>query len=269
MLFSRHCRLLNKLAFFVLATGLPFCAHTAAKFAWSSQQDIPVESWPNVESFWGRENISYPRDPELMATVIRVFMPKGSYDPGSMRKMLKPLGGAGFKVRLLPVGTDRATLSYRVRFPPDFDFVLGGKLPGLFGGGGNSGGYIPNGSDGFSFRLMWGAQGNGTVYAYLPTSIKYGTPLLHKKFRFVPGRWHTVLQELVLNTPGISNGFVRMWIDGQQFGEASGLLVRSTDALKINGVFFDVFFGGGDPSWATPSDTYIEFSDFIFRAYAD
>ncbi len=144
--------------------------------------------------------------------------------------------------------------------------MLGGKLPGMFGGVGNSGGHIPNGSDGFSFRLMWGAQGTGTVYAYLPSSVKYGTPLLHKQLRFLPGNWHSVMQELVLNVPGEANGVVRMWIDGQQIGEVGGLLVRNTETLKINGIFFDVFFGGSDPSWASSKDTYIEFADFVFRA---
>lgn len=66
-------------------------------------------------------------------------------------------------------------LSYAVRFSSNFNFVLGGKLPGLYGGIGNTGGNIPDGTDGFSTRYMWGRNGVGEVYAYLPTSQQYGT----------------------------------------------------------------------------------------------
>jgi hypothetical protein len=68
----------------------------------------------------------------------------------------------GFQVYLArsrgPV--DEAWLSYRLRFPDGFDFVKGGKLPGLFGGTVTSGRHIPDGTNGFSTRYMWRPTGS-------------------------------------------------------------------------------------------------------------
>lgn len=55
-------------------------------------------------------------------------------------------------------------LSYELAFDAGFDWVKGGKLPGLRGGpnpDGCSGGNEPNGTDCFSTRLMWRQNGAG------------------------------------------------------------------------------------------------------------
>jgi hypothetical protein len=95
--------------------------------------------------------------------------------------------------------------------------------------------------------------------------VKYGTPFLFRRHLFVAGRWQTVKQEVVLNHSGQANGVVRMWIDGRYIGEAAGLIIRTIDKLKIGGMFFGVFFGGDDPSWASSRDTYIDFADFVIQ----
>ena len=81
-------------------------------------------------------------------------------------------------------GYEAVEVSYRVKFGPKFDFVRGGKLPGLFGGKGNTGGNKPNGTDGFSARLHWrtngsaksplkdSGQANLTQYLYHPDQPK-------------------------------------------------------------------------------------------------
>jgi hypothetical protein len=84
--------------------------------------------------------------------VLRVTYPKGSASPTVGRVDNAPAGGAQAYLRL-PRPVDTLTLRYQVRFPPRFDFVKGGKLPGLFGGAGGSGG--EHYADGFSTRYMW------------------------------------------------------------------------------------------------------------------
>jgi hypothetical protein len=74
----------------------------------------------------------------------------------------------------LPDPVDALELTYQVRFPEGFDFVKGGKLPGLYGGTMHSGGDIPNGTNGFSTHYMWRTGEEGEVYAYLPTSEEHG-----------------------------------------------------------------------------------------------
>jgi hypothetical protein len=169
----------------------------------------------------------------------------------------------GFQVYLArsagPV--DEAWLSYRLRFPAGFDFVKGGKLPGLFGGTVTSGRHIPDGTNGFSTRYMWRAKGAGEVYAYLPTSTEHGTSLGRGSWYFPTGRWFEVVQHVRLNDPQASDGVIEVRLDGKPVYRATGLRFRTTDRLKIDGVFFSTFFGGGDRSWASPRDQYADFAD--------
>ena len=59
-----------------------------------------------------------------------------------------------------------AYLQYDVFFDASFDFVRGGKLPGLFGGKGHcSGG---RNDHCFSMRLHWREHGDVEIYAYMP-----------------------------------------------------------------------------------------------------
>ncbi len=50
-------------------------------------------------------------------------------------------------------------------FPTGFNFVKGGKLPGLYGGKASCTGGDPA-VDCFSTRLMWRAEGQGELYLY-------------------------------------------------------------------------------------------------------
>jgi len=70
---------------------------------------------------------------------LQILYPKGSNAPRN-----DPQGGTEFYAHPLDLLTARnVTLQYSVYFPSDFDFVKGGKLPGMYGGhkgcsGGNS-----------------------------------------------------------------------------------------------------------------------------------
>ena len=57
-------------------------------------------------------------------------------------------------------GYEAVEIEYRVKFGAGFDFVRGGKLPGLTGGEGNVGGDKPDGTDGFSARMHWRTDGS-------------------------------------------------------------------------------------------------------------
>jgi hypothetical protein len=191
---------------------------------------------------------------------VRVDYPAGSASARSANADGSSYGGAQVYL-LLPGGpVDAATLKYCVRFPTGFDFVKGGKLPGLFGGTVTSGRHIPDGSDGWSTRYMWRRGGAGEVYAYLPTSLAHGTSLGRGSWSITTGRWECVAQTVVLNTPGARDGSITVRVDGRQVFAAQGLLFRTTAALRVDGVFFSSFFGGGDPSWASPRDQYADFA---------
>ncbi|MGF1515556.1 MAG: polysaccharide lyase [Elainellaceae cyanobacterium] len=245
-------------------------AEAIARWLSHSAADKQASSFQlRADKSWGFENLELVSDATSSeeVPVLRVYYPAGSASPSVSRGGGVALGGAQFYADVEADLADQAQqerlhLSYRVRFSENFDFVKGGKLPGLFGGEGASGGNIPDGTDGFSARLMWRRDGQGEVYAYLPTSETYGTSIGQGSWRFRPGEWTRVEQEVTLNRPGEADGRIRLWINGDLAVDEAGLTFRTDDALRLDGLFFSTFFGGGDASWATPQDVYADFADF-------
>jgi hypothetical protein len=185
-----------------------------------------------------------------------------SYPAGSASRSAGGTDGGTQAYLELPRPADTVDLQYRLRFPTGFDFVKGGKLPGLYGGTTTSGQHIPDGTNGFSTRYMWRADGNAEIYAYLPTSSDHGTSLGRGCWQFTPGAWTTLRQRVELNTPGHDNGRITVWQDDNLVLDHTGLRFRTTDQLRIEGLFFSTFFGGDDTTWATPTDQHTDFTDF-------
>lgn len=239
---------------------------TARSPLWTGQwhNSSWMEEWQvRQEKSWGLDNLEVISEPgEPFEHILRVSYPAGSASPSVSRQAGVPIGGAQFYANLFMPPQTGLRLSYYVRFSDNFDFVKGGKLPGLFGGDGASGGDIPDGTDGFSTRMMWRRNGDGEVYAYLPTSEDYGTSIGRGSWRFVPGTWYRIDQEVRLNQPSQADGQIRVWIDGELVIDQAGLTFRTVDSLQIDGLFFSTFFGGGDESWATPHDVYADFANF-------
>ena len=207
------------------------------------------------------------RDGPQGQEVVRVRYPAGS---ASMRSAkLDGTGYGGAQVYLLAKPVDSAGLSYCVRFPVGFDYVKGGKLPGLFGGTVTSGRRIPNGTDGWSTRYMWRRQGAGEVYAYLPSSVDHGTSLGRGSWHFSAGVWNCLTQTVVLNAPGRADGQITVALDGATVFHQAGLVFRTTEGLHVDGVFFSTFFGGGDQTWASPAHQYADFTAMSFTPLSD
>jgi len=247
---------------------------------WHSRFRQGLADWGPLQADWGLSNHRFVSARGVPGQVLRVLLHRGGIDPQTMRARGLPRSGTGFRAAVLqggalpgglhaatlPGGLHAATLRYRLRFAPGFAFVRGGKLPGLFGGDAPSGGRRPDGRNGFSLRLMWREQGAGEVYAYLPTGQAQGSSLLRGAWQLQPGRWHTLVQQVQLNQPGRADGWVRMGVDGRWVGQASGLRLRDTAALRVDGVFFDLFHGGRDDSWAPAVDSHADFADFALWA---
>lgn len=185
-----------------------------------------------------------------------------TYPAGSASRSAGGTDGGTQAYLELPRPADTLDLRYRLRFPTGFDFVKGGKLPGLYGGTVTGGQRIPDGTNGFSTRYMWRTGGNGEIYAYLPTSHDHGTSLGRGCWQFAPGAWTTMRQRIQLNTPGHDNGRITVWQDGHLVLDHTGLQFRTTDRLRIQGLFFSTFFGGDDTTWATPTDQHTDFAAF-------
>ncbi|GAB2797066.1 hypothetical protein GCM10027040_24580 [Halomonas shantousis] len=221
-----------------------------------------IETGYRAEKNWGLDrNVTLLSSAEsgLSGTAMRVLYPKGTSAPSDQGR-----GGAGFYARLDDLhGTERACLRYKVRFEPGFDFVKGGKLPGLYGGDAPSGGDEVTGTNGFSMRFMWRQDGQGELYEYVVNKdTKYGESVGRGEWTFPTGQWVSVEQEIILNDPDRENGIARVWIDGEPQLEQHGIVYRTTGDVTIDGVMFSTFFGGHGKGWRTPRDQVVDFGDF-------
>jgi hypothetical protein len=221
-----------------------------------------LASWdPGTHVAFGENNLERVAD-ATFGMALRVHYPAGSVNPDAM-----PVGGTQFKARIRSGATDSICLSYWLRFDSKFQFVKGGKLPGLCGGNCPSGGDQTNGRDGWSARYMWRERGAGEVYAYVLPALAFGTELGEGKWTFVQGAWHHLEELITLNTPGQPDGSVTVWYDRKGPADPPDYQIKSVEyrtvaTLRIDQIFFSTFFGGQDPTWATPVDTYVDFAHF-------
>ena len=175
--------------------------------------------------------------------------------------------GCGWR---FPIGMhDSAELRYTVRFSKDFDWVKGGKLPGLCGGPENvSGGRPATGTNGFSARLMWRADGRGEAYVYHKNQAdNYGDRLsFPADFRFPTETPIRVRMRVTMNDPGKRNGKLHVWItpgtDAEQLVVSrTNIEWRSVDTFGVDSVYFETFHGGSDKTWAPTKQCSAEFGE--------
>lgn len=170
----------------------------------------------------------------------------------------------------LSVSTDRATLSFDVRFDEDFQWVRGGKLHGLGPKYPITGGRERR-PKGWSARMMFTRGGRCSSYLYdQDQSQKWGIGRLSRAPVFVAGRWHHVVLQLRLNQPGEADGSVRFLVDGREVVEQGEVVFRGQggpDTL-IQTFLFSTFHGGATPTWTprkngAPTTVYAFFDNFL------
>lgn len=231
-------------------------------FDWLTEWRAIKQPGAHAGVAFGNDNLEIIDAPKLGSgqKALRVWYPAGSFSPRN-----GPIdGGTQFYGPLIPDGAEWARLTYKICFPSGFNWVKGGKLPGLYGGIGNTGSNHPDGTDGFTTRCMWRENGKGIGYPFVAnTPDKFGTtiPLGDPMFE-ADGNWHEMRQEVRLNESGKQNGAIIYFYDGRTVGTASGLEFRTVGSLRIEGVLFQTFFGGGTADWATPDRTHVDFAGF-------
>lgn len=162
------------------------------------------------------------------------------------------------------------TLSYRVRFDEDFQFVLGGKLHGLgplrpvVGG-------EPARPDGWSARVMF--REHGVLETYLYEQDKdwmWGIGQAAEGFRFQPGRWTSVSIHVRVNSEADrAEGFTHVYVDGRRLIAHDGVRFRETlsDETLICQAMFSTFHGGNTAEWA-PVDAQGRFTS-IYALFSE
>nr|BAM17303.1 alginate lyase [Littorina brevicula] len=233
----------------------------------------------HVQNMWGANALSVVPDPAGGTDkVLRVHYAKGSFSHTHDRDY-----GAGFYATPIPPRT-AMMLSYDVFFQDNFHFVLGGKLPGLWGGAMKSCSGGRHSDDCFTTRFMWRDGARGEVYVYLPPAEQTGSfcnrtdvecfplkgnSLGRGKWHFKLNQWQNMAQYVHLNDIGQRNGYVKVFVDGQKVYEGRDLVLRTKSSINIDGMYFSTFFGGANSSWATPVDTHTYFKNFVFSTDPD
>lgn len=108
--------------------------------SFSSPTQCLTKAWNITKDAYGQKNRQWAPDPVNPGErTLQITYPSGSSNPGG-----HVVGGTGMYAQPLVLAPNQPTwMQYQVYFDPKFDFVKGGKLPGLFGGhpscsGGNS-----------------------------------------------------------------------------------------------------------------------------------
>ena len=146
------------------------------------------------------------------------------------------------------------SLNYDVRFEKGFQFVKGGKLLGL-GPVNHITGGRPIVPEGWSARVTFKEGGAARLYTYHQDQPgQYGDrPAIQNSFNFENERFYSVsLHVRVNDPPEASNGFSRLYVDGELVEQHEGLRLRGTEgeATLINKFMFSSFHGGHMPEWA-------------------
>ncbi len=177
-------------------------------------------------------------------------------------------GGVGWRYPIN--GSNSAELCYTLKFSRDFDWVKGGKLPGLCGGPESvTGGNPANGKNGFSVRLMWRAEGRGEAYVYhMHQPTEYGESFpFPSDFRFPTAEELRIRMRVLLNTPGQHDGRLDVWIrlphavSETHVVARSAMEWRSDPNVFVDGLLFETFHGGGDKTWSPRRPSTTTFSD--------
>lgn len=173
----------------------------------------------------------------------------------------------GAQVSIILPNRDQYYMSYWLRFSENFDFNMGGKLPGLAAGALCSGGGICDGTNGFTARFMWQKGGGAISYLYhMDKPGKWGDsrPLIFpsgKLVNFEKGKWYHIMERVKINSSGKDfDGEVEIWVNNLPVLLQKGLRFTS-NGEKVNRFAFSTFHGGSGPDYAPKETCYIWFDD--------
>jgi len=191
-------------------------------------------------------------------------LPKGSSNP---RRADGIIGGMGFAWQPeLPAKATSACLTYKVWLPKAFKFAKGGTLPGLFGGAAPGVDGFDDPSEGFSANMVWEDRGMPGLRTYDTTnSSRRGRRVSLDTHALPLGQWIKVSQELILNTPGQSDGMSRVWIDDELKLENMSVVFSNNKKLSISGVLGDIYYDGRWKNNGSPKDTFLRTTPFVLN----
>lgn len=204
---------------------------------------------------------------------------------------LKETGEGYIRQRLIPTQEGSTQVSARGELAPATSYRLtqsfylesgfdwggkneGGKLG--FGLGGNTaptGGMIDK--DGFSARIMWRGQGDGSArfsfYIYSSDrsqNLPYGDDYIIEDYSIPIGEWVDVTMEVTTNS-AISkfDGSFRVWINNQlKLDQRSIQWQAKGSKPAVDRLLYTTFHGGGDSTWSPATSVFVRTSSICWQS---
>ena len=125
-------------------------------------------------------------------------------------------------------------------------------------------------TDGFTLRLMWRGNRDGTArivtYSYAADRgqhLPYGDDYPLEGFEIPIGEWFDITLEVKTNSStSASDGSLRAWANGQLRLQRDNIAWQTSGSQPaIQKLVFTTFYGGNDSTWAPSHTTYIRFAD--------
>jgi len=246
----------------------------------SNTHCLPI---PNSHSDFGSLDITSLRTwiPNLRYIVNPEFLSieKNDHDNYSLRHKFIPSD----------VGTDRVvaainlesnkqyTVSQSVLFEDGFDW--GGKFEGGKFGFGFGGGSAPSGgtkkNDGFTARLIWQGNNDGTaklgVYLYKADanqSEQWGDVFTVEDYAIPVNKWVNIDLSISSNSSlNATDGSLMLLVDGENMLQLDNINWQSEGSEPTIDIgLYSTFFGGSSKDWSPENTSYIRFADICYTA---
>jgi hypothetical protein len=151
----------------------------------------------NVDTIQGGDRLKVDTTDRL-----RFFLPVGQVGSAN--------AGGIIKAKIEP--RDEYLFEYEIRFDAGFPWSKGGKIPGLSGGAGYTGGVPATAGDGFSVRIMWREDGRLIPYVY-HTKMKenFGDTFGETLGYVTNTKAHKIKYHVKLNTGANSDGILQIF----------------------------------------------------------
>ena len=155
--------------------------------------------------------------------------------------------------------------SYQITFGENYDFSMGGKMPGLAGLNPNVSSK-PDGcktigeDEGFSLRSMFRENGRAIGYFYHQDKTKScGDEIDYQhegqNFSFKREKTYLIEQYVKMNDANQANGIVTIHVNGFKVLERTNMTFSENGQYAINYQYFQLWHGGNSSGWAVDRDS--------------
>ncbi|MFH0759147.1 MAG: LamG-like jellyroll fold domain-containing protein [Bacteroidota bacterium] len=268
--------------------GIPLALYSQGEdvfnFVWKqdfNNSPLGLYTREQVNKDWNNPNWAAGTDKTYIVDLYGDRAMKFNIPPGTTNSW----DGGGEWWAPLPPGHEEMYFSYNVMFRPGFDWVLGGKLPGLGGVDNPTGGIEMPFEAGFTARYMWTEvkesdpnypDGKFIFYVYHHNkSGKYGDAIAlgETTYPVDDSIWHNLCMRVVLNTVyadgGAADGLIEFFLDGKHITTRYGLKYRNLSSIWIDTQHIVTFFGGSGDEYAPTVNEWMLFDDFACFTFKD